>query len=504
MTMTLDRGRDPNARERSGYADTGGLLASDRTALVAFLVLLLALRLVLMIWLPLTDTTEARYAEIARKMVETGDWITPQFDYGVPFWGKPPLHSWASALGMKLFGVGPFGGRIFILAAALSVLWLVLNWAVQWRSRDVGLVTVAVCGSSLLFFGASAFVMTDMVMVLGTTLAMIAFFRAVTTPDHSAMWGHLFFVGLAIGLLAKGPTAVVLTGIPVFLWLLIGNRWRLLRRVPWLSGVALCIVLTAPWYIAAEIKTPGFLQYFLVGEHIERFLVPGWQGDLYGSGHKEAKGMIWIFAIGAFLPWTLFPLAFLTRPRVFFHAIMADATGRYSYLLFWSLSPLILFTPAANILPSYVLPAVPALSLLTVALWEDAFGLSGHWTRRFTAVALVAVSGLFATTTLTAYINPDVFRLRSMKSVVAEANVAIPMADVYVYPARSYSAEFYTSGRVKTLETPAGLQGLAANGTRDAVIVPLVEIEAVSGQLGPRFDVQSRTARYALFVESPL
>ena len=61
------------------------------------LFLLLAVRVAAMIWVPLTDPTEARYAEIARKMVETGNWITPQFDYGVPFWAKPPLHTWLSA-----------------------------------------------------------------------------------------------------------------------------------------------------------------------------------------------------------------------------------------------------------------------------------------------------------------------------------------------------------------------------------------------------------------------
>lgn len=75
-----------------------------------------------MILVPVKDTTEARYAEIARKMLETGDWITPQFEYGVPFWGKPPLHTWLSAAGMGAFGVNEFAARLPIFALACALL----------------------------------------------------------------------------------------------------------------------------------------------------------------------------------------------------------------------------------------------------------------------------------------------------------------------------------------------------------------------------------------------
>ena len=97
------------------------LTRSDQRFLLFALGALFAVRLLAMFWWPFTDSTEARYAEIARKMVETGDWITPQFDYGVPFWGKPPLHTWLSALGMKLFGVGAFGARISVSYTHLTL-----------------------------------------------------------------------------------------------------------------------------------------------------------------------------------------------------------------------------------------------------------------------------------------------------------------------------------------------------------------------------------------------
>src|SRR5579862_9906602 len=92
------------------------------------LALMFVARLICSAVVPLTDTTEARYGEIARKMLETGDWITPQHDYGVPFWAKPPLSTWLSAFSMKVFGVNEFAARLPELLLAIGMLALVWQW----------------------------------------------------------------------------------------------------------------------------------------------------------------------------------------------------------------------------------------------------------------------------------------------------------------------------------------------------------------------------------------
>lgn len=94
--------------------------------IIAFLIILLCARVVGAVMIPIMDDTEARYAEIARKMVTGGHWIVPQFDNGVPFWGKPPLAFWLSAGGIALFGAGEFGPRAPILV--LSAILLFLFW----------------------------------------------------------------------------------------------------------------------------------------------------------------------------------------------------------------------------------------------------------------------------------------------------------------------------------------------------------------------------------------
>ena len=183
---------------------------------------LIAARLVLLVFAPHTDPSESRYAEIARKMVETGDWITPQFDYGVPFWAKPPLSMWMSALGIDLFGANEFGSRIFIFLAALVVLALVADSAGRELGKGAGWIAATLLMAMPLFFYCSAAVMTDLALLLGTTLAMTGFRDAMRGGPR--IHGYIVFVGLAVGLLAKGPLAGVIALPPMAGWLLLTGR----------------------------------------------------------------------------------------------------------------------------------------------------------------------------------------------------------------------------------------------------------------------------------------
>lgn len=496
---------DPVAAQQGQGPHSVSLGRSDVRFLWLALLGLILIRLVLVFWLPFVDSTEARYAEIARKMVETGDWITPQFDYGIPFWGKPPLHTWLSALGMKVFGVGPFGARIFIMLTGLATLWLVFDWVRRHTGRDQALLASVVLMSSVLFFGSTAFVMTDMAMVLGTTLSMVAFFNCATDPSARRIWGHLFFVGIAIGLLAKGPVALVLTIIPIGGWVLLGWRWQSLSALPWRSGLVLAAVLTLPWYIAAEIKTPGFLRYFIIGEHYERFVVPGWEGDLYGGGHERAKGMIWAYILGTFLPWTPFAALLLLRPRALRATVAADGAGWHSYLALWVLSALILFTVAANILPAYTLPSMPAAAVLLVSLLAGVWGALGQrlrgWVRRLGAGAVGLMMVLMSAIAVLSVATPQVLRLKTERELVAAARARVPDVAFSYWGERSYSAEFYTQGQVKFLTTPEQIMALRDTAVPDAVAVHESDLSALEAQLSPDFERIGLFGRRYLFIE---
>jgi len=272
------------------------LTARERRGLALLIVVLAGARLATLGAYPLMDSTESRYAEIARKMLETGDWLLPQFDYGVPFWAKPPASIWLSAAAMAAFGVNEFAARLPSFLLLLSCGALVALLATMRGGRDQTLWTLALFGATGLVFIAAGAVMTDPALALGTTLSMAGFWVAVQGPDRNRRVAEIaFFAGLAVGLLAKGPVAAVLTFLPVFAWTLWMRQWRSAwQRLHWVAGFALTAALVIPWYWAAERASPGFLDYFLVGEHWKRFALPGWKGNPYGAAHARPHGMIWL------------------------------------------------------------------------------------------------------------------------------------------------------------------------------------------------------------------
>lgn len=428
--------------------ETSSTRRSARLILLLIGLLLLA-RLALMALLPLMDTTEARYGEIGRKMAELGDWVTPWFDYGVPFWGKPPLSFWLTAASFEWLGVSGFTARLPHLLCSMLIAAIVWRLA-RPHSKNEALAALAVLAGSLLFFLASAAVMTDPALVLGTTLAMSAFWLALHDPSPGVRrrQGWLFFLGIALGLLAKGPIAGVLIGTPLLAWVALSpRRSEVWHGLPWLGGLLLVAAVVLPWYVLAEQRTPGFLQYFIVGEHWHRFVTPGWTGDLYGSAHRYPPGTIWAFTFASLLPWSvLVPLAaWWWRHETLHAAPSADDCPWRRYLLLWTLTPLLFFTPARNILWTYMLPAAPAIALL-VAGWmmrKVPPDRALAWLGTGLSISLLAaVGGLFAYT-----ISPR-FEHDSTTALVRvyEQQRAPGQALVFIGK-RPASAMFYSHGK---------------------------------------------------------
>ena len=177
--------------------------------LLALAAILLS-RFVGMAIFPFADTTEPRYAEIARLMVETGDWITPWFEPGVPFWGKPPLSFWSQAAAIKLFGLSEFALRLPSWLATIGMVYLTWRLALQLWGSHVARWSALIFSSMALTYVSAGAVMTDAFLALGTTLSLVSF--CLATQEQGFAWRWLFFLGLAIGLLAKGPLAAVAAG----------------------------------------------------------------------------------------------------------------------------------------------------------------------------------------------------------------------------------------------------------------------------------------------------
>ncbi len=454
---------------------------------------------------PLSDKTESRYGEIARIMAETGNWVTPHVDYGVPFWGKPPLSTWVSALGIKLFGENDFAVRIPSLFFAVGVVFLVFYFARQLKGKSLALSAAVVLTVSPMFFVSGGAVMTDPALVFGTTLSMVGFYLALFTGESSRkVWGYLFFVGLAIGLLAKGPVAVVLTGVPIFLWMVWQRKWlQVWQQLPWFSGVLLAAILVLPWYLLAENRTPGFIDYFIVGEHWKRFVEPGWSGDLYGGAHSRQRGTIWAFWILTAFPWSLLILSafFQKHGRKLLAEGMRGDRDWSRYLLLWTITPMLFFSMAGNILWTYILPGLPAFSLLIATFWCSDESVNS---RVISKVATV-VSGLFVVCVFVLFLGLIPFNKSQHLLVTAYKETATDGARLTYLFSRPYSAQFYSGGKALLLEKVVGDEPIFQNQQIDYVAVRPAFVSGLPESISLRLEkLGEYQDGYNLYVEIPL
>lgn len=463
-----------------GAGGGGGVAASAGNQLwrsgQAMLLLLLLLRLVSSSLYPLIDPTESRYAEMARKMLETGNWITPQIDYGVPFWGKPPLAVWLNAIDLGLFGINEFAVRLSAFLLSIGVLALVYRLALARGGRSHALMAVTILFGMVLFFTMAGSVAMDQCMVFGITLAMASFWLALQS-DGRPIHGYGFFLGLAIGLMSKGPVAVILVGLPIGLWTLSHRQWsQIWRRLPWIKGTCLLLALSVPWYLIAEHRTPGFLEYFFVGEHWKRFTEPGWKGDLYGSGRSHSRGFIWVYWLVSALPWSLVFLAVLGQAlwRKEAASLLASTNGWRQYCLLWMISPLLFFTLSANVIWTYVLPGLPGCALL-IAEWRQE-GKPWVWRDGVSMAIGSLVPGLFFAAVLAwAGWQGNPFSIVRSQKLLVEQYLQLRVEDrdhLYYLRETPFSAQFYTRGKARLISNVEEFQQTLENPGQEFFVHP--------------------------------
>jgi len=412
------------------------------------LFFILLARLFAMVTIPLTDTTEARYAHTAYLMATSNDWITPYFDVNIPFWGKPPFSFWMEALSYKLFGFHDFSPRLPALLFTLMTILLIVRYLKTFYTYTTAWWGALIYATFLLTYALSGAVLTDPYLVFSTTLTMVSFIMIMRKQEN--YWHYLFFIGISIGLLAKGPLALVLIGGAMVFWILFDfkNRVAALKNLYWLRGTLLMLLLVLPWYIIAEMKTPGFLNYFIVGEHFKRFVDSGWKGDLYGASHKKAHGIIWLMWVQASFPWVFLVFYALVKKihsKNDFVNMLSILTknSEISYFVMWSLFTMVFFSLAGNTLWTYILPSLPALAiLLAIYLEKVNFDLRVKNVNLLYPLAMT-VPFLLLVTNLVLIVKPDL--LPTEKFMISYyQSVSKPDAELYYMYERPFSAQYYS------------------------------------------------------------
>jgi 4-amino-4-deoxy-L-arabinose transferase-like glycosyltransferase len=409
--------------------------------LMGLSLILLAVRFLSLPWVLLTDTTEARYAEIGRIIAESGNFITPMLD-GAPFWAKPPLAFWVTAISYKIFGINTFAAHLPQFLFLVGIAALLYFFVRRWRGELTGASATTILLIMPAFVFMASGVMTDPALTFCITLCMVSFYNAIFSKEK--FWGYLFFVGLGFGLLAKGPLILVLVGLPIFVWTLFKNKWRdICRCIPWITGTLLMIAIALPWYIMAELESPGFLNYFIIGEHFERYITHNWNGDLYGRGRGGFIGKIWLYYILAILPWSIW-LAFqrLCNIKLFRDEFVFYAAA-------FTFAPLVFFTFSQNIVPAYVLSAMAPTAILIAIIMGDKINLKlFKWlTGIGAALWIIAMAAQIVYPKWSADLG-----ISDRYFISKYASVKNEFSPLLLYKVRNYSAEFYSNAQKVNFE----------------------------------------------------
>jgi len=319
------------------------------------------------------DDVDAVQAQIARNMLDSGDWVIAHLD-GVPYIEKSPVIYWLIAISYRIFGVHDWAARIPVALAAVLLAWVACRygrWAFGERAGYYAGVVLATCVGLFLF---TRIQIPDVMLTLSVCLAFWAFQRA-TDPEeaHSSLWAAVLAASLGVGVMLKGLIALVLPGGGIFLYLGLTRQlfsremWKRLRVV---SGAAIFLAIAAPWHILATLRMPpyldftmhsgpgeyhGFFWFYFMNEHVLRFLNLRYPRDYNTVPRLAFWGLhlVWLF------PWSVY---FPAVARLDFKP--RDRAGQTRLLaLCWTLFLLIFFTFSTT-QEYYSMPIYPALALL--------------------------------------------------------------------------------------------------------------------------------------------
>ncbi len=337
---------------------------------------------------PLIDPDEGRYAEIPREMMAAGDFITPTLNY-VKYFEKPPMLYWANAASMSLLGKNEFAARLPSALAGLFTLIIVYLAGRKFYNRRTGLISSVILGTSAGFIMQSRIIITDMLLTLFLSMALFSFMMAVRRSTSSKkLWFGFFFAASAIAMLTKGLIGILIPGMIIFWYLLISKQWKLLLKIPWISGLLVFAAIASPWFVAVSQKNPEFLHFFFIHEHFQRFT-----STVHGRYQP-----FWYFIpviLGILFPWfTQIPSAIYSGWKRW----KSSNENPDLFLILWFALPFLFFSISSSKLVPYMLPVCPPLAILVASRFSSAIEKDPDRIRKSSLMAsglLVIMGALF-------------------------------------------------------------------------------------------------------------
>ena len=331
----------------------------------------------------ITDADEAYYAEASREMVESGDWLTPRFNYQNR-WEKPVLYYWLTSAVYLVTGPTEFSARLWAALAGVGL--VLLAWGIareMTRRPDVAWLSGAVVATSFGYFSMARSALPDLPLTFFITLGIWATLRAADADARAAgpvasgtagpkgpaiVWWALAGFGAGAGFLTKGPVALVVPAV-----VLLPIAWRERRRLQLeVRGVAVAAAVAAlvglPWYAAMWLEHGNaYFQSFFVGDNLERFTT---------ERFNDARPF-WFYLpvlLGGLLPWSVYLVAFSADGLLRLRRRTLRLDDDDWRLLLWAAMPVLFFTVSIGKQPRYILPVLPPLAILVACGIIDRIG----------------------------------------------------------------------------------------------------------------------------------
>ncbi len=303
---------------------------------------------------PLLEPQEPRYAEIPRQMLAEGRWLMPVLN-GQPYLDKPPLLYWSVMTSYLLFGVHDWAARLIPGLAGLLTVLLTYFWGRRAVGDRAGLCGALVLCLSGRFVYLERMLTMDCLLCLWTAAGLATAHAAIMGRRLHWGWWLLSAMACALGVLTKGPIALVLILVPVLVYCLLDRQAARISLWQWTAYLMVVVVVAGPWYIAIVAAEPGFAASFFWKHNVVRFLAP--------FDHEEP---FWFHLPPLFLgmlPWSLLLPGFM---RFLFRRSRRSATRRQPALGFIMLAAvwsLLFFSASGCKRPVYIVPALPPLAL---------------------------------------------------------------------------------------------------------------------------------------------
>jgi 4-amino-4-deoxy-L-arabinose transferase-like glycosyltransferase len=353
----------------SASKPSGPSLGSDSLLLAGFCGFLFFFGLS---YFGLLGADEPRYAQVAQEMFARHNWITPTLG-GQAWLEKPVLYYWQTILAYKAFGVSDWAARLSsAVDASLMVVAVyfflrrprptVQSEVVQFSGFPLDGALMTASASGVIGFAHAASM--DMPLAAMFTIAMLAWYAWYESAGKSYL--ALFYVFMGLATLAKGPVAPFLAAAIVVIFAAARNDYRLMLRTLWIPGVVLFCGVALPWYIAVQLRNPEFFRVFILEHNLARF-----GKDVYH--HTEPFWYYLPVALLGLMPWTMFAaVALVEGIQAWLREVRSrKGTGKLIsgdplpvFLVIWLAVPIAFFSFSSSKLPGYVLPAIPAGTLL--------------------------------------------------------------------------------------------------------------------------------------------